>query len=273
MAPNGDVFHSQWVNEPKYSKLGPSPVGIAKLDGSDMRFLPNPADAMLWGTSLTRDGQWLFVSTGAGFGVPDDTVDIWKIHTRTGEAVNLTKDMDDNSAFPDVSADGSVVVFRRMVMKPVEGRSDRGAPTIFAMDGDGHHVRQLSDSPSRDTMPAVSPDGKWVAYATGRTYTGYRILVQPIEEGGEGKGALIDPVEGYLDLDPRFSPDGQWIVFASSRGGKSDEWLNSAGNRQPYGELWAIPFDKGRTTGPAVRLTYDKWENSLGYWTRLASGR
>jgi len=67
-------------------------------------------------------------------------------------------------------------------------------------------------------------------------------------------------------MHPRFSPDGKWIVFTSSRGVFNDEWLNTIGIPQPYGEIWAIPIANGKSTGPAVRLTHDKWENSLPCW-------
>jgi hypothetical protein len=45
----------------------------------------------------------------------------------------------------------------------------------------------------------------------------------------------------------------------------SKEWFLSGRFPQPYGELYALPVDG---SGPAVRLTNDKWEDSLAFWGR-----
>ena len=42
-----------------------------------------------------------------------------------------------------------------------------------------------------------------------------------------------------------------------------DEWFLSGRFPQPYGELYAVLVDG---TGPAIRLTDDKWEDSLAFW-------
>jgi hypothetical protein len=281
MAPGGEVFHSQWVHPEHYGKSGHSPVAAAQLDGSGMRFLPNPAEAALWGTSMTRDGRWFFATLGKPFGGGADEADIWKINTESGEAVNLTELLPGNSAFPDASADGSAIVFRRYVGRGAEGDGEGGTgmPTeqeIFIMDGAGDNVRQLTSSPGPDTMPAISPDGVWVVHTTARAAGGFRLFIQRAD--GSRQGTFLEPdlaeKPGGLDMHPRFSPDGKWIVFSSNRGGMNDEWFHCGGNPQPYGELWAVAVKDGSASGPAVRLTYDKWENALGYWVGAGtSGR
>jgi Tol biopolymer transport system component len=124
-------------------------------------------------------------------------------------------------------------------------------------------------------MRAISPDGKWVVYSqlspAFPDNDSYQIIIQSTE--GQTEGDALEPERvGQLhqaDMHPRFSPDGKWIVFASSRGGFNDEWLSSVGLPQPYGEIWVIPIENGKATGPAIRLTYDKWENSLPYWADI----
>jgi len=76
--------------------------------------------------------------------------------------MNLMAGSEANSAFPDVSADGSVLVFRRYVSTDRKGNEVKPNSEIFVMDGNGDHLRRLTDSPTADTMPAVSLDGKWV---------------------------------------------------------------------------------------------------------------
>ena len=114
-------------------------------------------------------------------------------------------------------------------------------------------------------MPAISPDGKWVVYVTDRTGKGMKLWIQSLEDTND-KGRLLEPARenlSGLDMHPRFSPDGKWIVFTSDRGGWMDEWFLSGRFPQPYGELYALPVDG---SSPAIRLTEDKWEDSLAFW-------
>jgi serine/threonine protein kinase len=58
-----------------------------------------------------------------------------------------------------------------------------------------------------DFMPSVSPDGKTVAFVSGRDGP-YRIWLKQLEGGGE---TVLTP--GPDDQSPRFSPDGAWVMF------------------------------------------------------------
>jgi Tol biopolymer transport system component len=160
---------------------------------------------------------------------------------------------------PDLSADGTRVVFR-------SGRS--GDSEIYVMNADGKDVRRISDSSGTDTMPAISPDGRWTVYSTSRTGRGMKLWMQSLEDPGD-PGHELEPGRSHLfgaDMHPRFSPDGRWVVFTSDRAGMRDEWYLSALGPQPYGDLFALRADG---TGPAVQLTNDKWEDGLRFWTAV----
>jgi len=76
---------------------------------------------------------------------------------------------------------------------------------------------------------AISPDGKWVAYA----------VSEPIMEGEKSEfrtHLFLASVDGKTDFqftqgeksctNPKWSPDGKWLAFVSSRGGeKNNIWL------------------------------------------------
>ncbi|HXU73426.1 MAG TPA: protein kinase [Polyangia bacterium] len=86
--------------------------------------------------------------------------------------------------------------------------SDRaGAMQVWMLDGRTHETRPLAKAPSGH--PAVSPDGKWLAYAGGAEPG---IHVVPV-----GGGAAKRVTEDADDGEPAFAFDGKTIVFESTR--------------------------------------------------------
>ena len=87
--------------------------------------------------------------------------------------------------------------------------SRRTAPEDFALT-------QLTYDSGSTTEPAISPDGKLVAYTSDRSEEGNRdIWVQNISTGDRERLAS-DPAD---DGEPSFSPDGSKVVFRSDRDG------------------------------------------------------
>jgi Tol biopolymer transport system component len=258
IAENTDrVVSVQWVHEQKGFPRGPSAIVSARLDGTDMTPLyPPPDSTFLWTPVVSRNGAWIYFSAGPRFAPPEVDVDVWRVRADGTDASNLTPDSDANDAFPDVSADGSRLVFR-------SGRT--GTMEIYVMNTDGSALRRVSNTKGTATMPAISPNGHWLVYTTSHVGHGMKLWIQSLDDPND-EGHLLEPERSALealDMHPRFSPDSRWVVFTSDRAGFMDEWFLSGLFPQPYGELFAVPVDGSE---PAVRLTHDKWEDALPFW-------
>jgi TolB protein len=91
--------------------------------------------------------------------------------------------------------------------------SDRtGAKEIWSMDYDGSNQREMTHYKSVSTMPAISADGKLVAFTT-YAQGNPKIMVYSAEN--ERRMPFINPVSSAVET-PEFTPDGRRIMFAAS---------------------------------------------------------
>lgn len=108
---------------------------------------------------------------------------------------------------------------------------------IYLVRPDGSGLRQLTSFQTvnydyqahglnlPDDHPAISPDGKKVAFTSNRDErANWEIYVMDITGGNVRR--LTN--SAALDTEPVFSPDGSKIAFASDRSGQLDIWVMSA---------------------------------------------
>jgi TolB protein len=69
---------------------------------------------------------------------------------------------------------------------------------------------QLTNTPTLDDSPEMSPDGKWIYFNSVRTGTMQLWRMKP--DGSSQEQITFDE---YNDWFPHFSPDGKWIVYLS----------------------------------------------------------
>ena len=78
-----------------------------------------------------------------------------------------------------------------------------------------------------DLEPGVSPDGRWVVFASDRYSAQGRHALWRLSLESGALERMGDPPAGE-DRQPRYSPDGRWIAFRSTRGGTSDLYIRPA---------------------------------------------
>ncbi|HWT91206.1 MAG TPA: hypothetical protein VN179_08830 [Solirubrobacterales bacterium] len=105
---------------------------------------------------------------------------------------------------PNLSRDGSKIAFVR-------------SGDVYAMEADGSRLRQLTSGPEIDSLPKVSPNGRYVVFER-QPLQGETDLYIVSLAGGPERALATWPGD---DHEAAFSPDGRAIVFV--RGGYRSE--------------------------------------------------
>jgi Tol biopolymer transport system component len=117
---------------------------------------------------------------------------------------------------------------------------------IWIMNGDGSEKTQLTNDQFIKASARVSPDGRYIAFASNRSGT------QNIWRMDIDGSNLKQLTEGTLDDRPLISPDGKWVVFMSLRSGTNTLWKTSIDGGQPV-QLISRPAE-GASISPDGKL-------------------
>ncbi len=109
---------------------------------------------------------------------------------------------------PQISPDGSAVVF--VVTEPLkaENRTDSDLWIVSTVGGEAH---KLTNSAKQDRHPCWSPDGQWIAFESNRDGD-FQIWIMPAA-GGEAHKLTNVSTEAS---QPVWSPDGKQLAFVSA---------------------------------------------------------
>lgn len=104
-----------------------------------------------------------------------------------------------------------------------------GRTDLYRATWRGKRVRleRLTSDDFDDLEPDVSPDGRWVAFASDRGTNGRDYSLFRMDLATGAIEALSHPPSGD-DRQPVHSPDGRWLAFRSTRGGTSDLYVRPA---------------------------------------------
>ncbi|MGH7742424.1 MAG: hypothetical protein ACRENS_10420, partial [Candidatus Eiseniibacteriota bacterium] len=122
---------------------------------------------------------------------------------------------------PCLAPGDSAIVFSA---QDFSGRCD-----LYRVSWPGRTTRleRLTDDDFDDLEPNISPDGRWVVFASDRgNRAGHYDLFRLSLAGGAPE--RIGEAPSGDDRQPVYSPDGRWIAFRSTRGGTSDLWVRAA---------------------------------------------
>lgn len=120
--------------------------------------------------------------------------------------------VDTTNAFaPTWSADGRKLAFSWSPVANQEIYVINANETAVPVSN-ASRLQRLTFDYNNDTMPAWSPDNRWIAFVSDRSGNSE---IYVMDTQGENMRRLTnDPAR---DADPQWSPDGQWIVYASIR--------------------------------------------------------
>jgi Tol biopolymer transport system component len=173
--------------------------------------------------ALSKDGRFIAFSSDRGSADNGDNLDIWLQQIGARKPIRLTQDPADETD-PAFSPDGTRIAFR----------SEKDGGGIYVVPTLGGDPMLLVPG---GRNPRFSPDGRWLAYWTGRgegSVSPGSSAVFIVEPGG-GQPRAIHPEMGAA-LYPSWSPSSDRLLV---RG-----WKGHETPRETF-DFWALPIDGG----------------------------
>jgi Tol biopolymer transport system component len=211
-------------------------IWIMNADGSEAKQLTVGAQVGQ-GLAVTPDGRRIIFSSGV-----TGASHLWRVDRDGGNLRQLTNGS--GEFYPQSSPDGRWVVYQSELSID---------PRLWKVPIDGGEAVQLTTT--RAAKPAVSPDGRMIAYAyLDIELNPSRWGIGIVSSGGGGRVKRFDFPPTVMQRHVRWSPDGRSVAFVNSPGGQSDIWLQPLDGRPPhqltdFRAEQIVAFDWSPTTG------------------------
>jgi len=198
-----------WTQEGKVvfssSASGKPEIWIAGADGGSARQLTSGLGLVIDPQACPGGKALLFAA------VRETGVHIWRMDTDGGNPRQLTSGTGERD--PECSSDGKWVAY-------VTGND---YPRVWKVPMEGGSPVRMVDKPS--TFPAISPDGKRIAYSNLEN----AVVIVPLEGAGEAQYAGIPASAGKF----RWSADGTAILYVKDEAGVSNVWSQPVAGGAP----------------------------------------
>ena len=246
--PSGAQIFTRWLDTGDTSQLTHLERGAANLewspDGKQIAFnmtvsgkssalkiqLPPRPDGAKWTDAPKVIDRLNYRSDGAGYN-PEGFSHVFAIPDTGGTPRQLT-DGDYNHAAPVWTPDGQTIIFSA-TRKP-DAEYLRGGSEIYALNLKTGAIKALTDRDGADASPAVSRDGRFIAYTgndnNDNTYNVTRLYLMNAD--GTGKRELA----GNLDRDPTglmWANDNSGVYFTAEDKGTNQLYLAALNGPAP----------------------------------------
>jgi TolB protein len=174
-------------------------------------------------TSGVNSSDFQMTSTSGFYGETDAMFWVDGEDEGQGSVSQVTFASEGSDFDPEVDATGSFLIYASTQHST---QSD-----IYRKMVDGKTITRMTFDPADDAMPTISPDGRWIAFASNRSGN-WDIWMMPSDGGAATQMTFDDDHE----LHPSFSPDGTELTYCR-RNSRSNHWeiwsytINSPGMR------------------------------------------
>ncbi len=211
--------------------------------------MPPPVEIAL---PKTR-ASWRWVAAGLALA---SVIGIWiamRPHPQQQYRYRNLIDLPGQERSPAISADGSAIVYSRR-----QGQYWK----IFIRRQTGKEIDLTPDSPSDNTQPAISPDGRRVAFRSSRDGGGIFVVA--------ASGGVPERISDF-GFNPAWSPDGTATACASEQVLRPDQRLGVQSS------LWLIDVASHRPrqiyAGDAVQPAWSPSGKRIAFWRAFSNGQ
>ena len=178
----------------------------------DVKQLTHEKDRFCQVPQFSPDGKTIvFTESGPGLLHP---CTIYRVGADGSHLRWLTPDPDNTHGYlgPVFTPDGQTIIFYSSRGSTIPGIWKGYNYSIYSMKADGSHITRLTHAPDSgsDYNPAVSPDGKSIAYIHHDLGNDYLYVMD--SDGGHQRDLYSKP--GITLGCPQFTPDGRRIYFS-----------------------------------------------------------
>lgn len=189
----------------------------------------------------------------------------WSKPKNVGESLNSEADEFD----PSLSGDGLTLYFVRRATGETADIFESHRQSIDATWSAPQAVTAVNSAESHERSPAISPDGKFLYFASNRVARSgdasqFDLFRASLQGGVVGTPIRVrDGIESAADdVDAAFAGDGRTLVFASKREGPKQLYLSNAdfvATRLTWSTEHLAPFGRAKWGAPILSGLFFLW--------------